>query len=106
MNTNKLFSALAYLSIFFLGFIFPAVLYFVADDGEVKRHAKAAFLSHCIPVAAIFIAFLFVFALGFRMDGMGAGRMIGLLVIMGLAGLVSLAVTIWNVVKAVQILTR
>lgn len=104
MNTNKLLSALAYLSIFFLGFIFPAVLYFVADDGEVKRHA--AFLSHCIPVAAIFIAFLFVFALGFGMDGMGAGRMIGLFVIMGLAGLVSLAVTIWNVVKAVQILTR
>lgn len=107
MDTNKLLSALAYLSIFFLGFIFPAVLYFVAKDDEVKRHAKAAFLSHCIPVAAGILAFVLVVALGFGgMHDPGAGYMLGMFLIIGAAALVSLIVTIWNVVKGVQILIR
>jgi len=111
METRKVLAALAYFSIFFLGFIFPAVLYFVSDDRYVKDHAKAAFLSHCIPVAAAILAFVGMlatgavgFGFGFAGEGVGIGSMIAMVVLFGAAGLVSLIVTIWNVVKGVKVL--
>jgi len=110
METRKVLAALAYFSIFFLGFIFPAVLYFVSDDRYVKDHAKAAFLSHCIPVAAAILAFVGMLATGAAgfgfggAEGAGIGSMIAMVVLFGAAGLVSLIVTIWNVVKGVKVL--
>nr|WP_233252884.1 MULTISPECIES: DUF4870 domain-containing protein [unclassified Geobacillus] len=55
MNSNKVLASLCYFSIFFAGFIFPIVVYFVADDQAVKQHAKKAFLSHLIPAATILL---------------------------------------------------
>ena len=110
METRKVLAALAYFSIFFLGFIFPAVLYFVSDDRFVKEHAKSAFLSHCIPVAAAIVAFVGMLATGAAgfglggYEGAGLDSMISMFLLFGAAGLVSLVVTVWNVVKGVKLL--
>jgi hypothetical protein len=110
METRKILAALAYFSIFFLGFILPAVLYFVSDDRYVKDHAKAAFLSHCIPVICVVIAIFGAFATGFigmnagGMEGAGIGSMIGMFVLFGVTGVISLIVTIWNVYKGIKVL--
>ncbi|HZG58530.1 DUF4870 domain-containing protein [Paenibacillus sp.] len=113
METRKILAALSYFSIFFMGFILPAVLYFVSDDRYVKDHAKAAFLSHCIPLAAVVAAFVGMLATGIGAFGMnggaeaaGAGTLVAMVLLFGAAGLVSLIVTIWNVVKGVQVLIR
>lgn len=110
METRKVLAALAYFSIFFMGFILPAVLYFVASDRYVKEHAKAAFLSHLIPIAAIVVAVIGMAATGFAgfglggVEGAGIGSMIASFVLFGAAALVSLIVTIWNVYKGIKIL--
>ena len=111
MDTRKLLAALAYFSIFFMGFILPAVLYFVSDDRYVKDHAKAAFLSHCIPVAAVVVAGVGMlltgvgaFGIGGSVEAAGVGTLVGMLVLFGAAALVSLIVAIWNVYKGIKVL--
>jgi hypothetical protein len=110
METRKILAALAYFSIFFMGFILPAVLYFVSDDRYVKDHAKAALLSHLIPIACGIIAFIGAFATGFAgmsmggMEGAGIGSIIGMFLLFGVTAIVSLVVTIWNVYKGVKVL--
>ncbi|WP_309120762.1 DUF4870 domain-containing protein [Paenibacillus sp.] len=111
MDTRKLLAALAYFSIFFMGFILPAVLYFISDDRYVKDHAKAAFLSHCIPVVAVIVAFVGMIATGVGAFGIGGsaeaagmGALIGMFLLFGAAALASLAVAIWNVYKGIKVL--
>jgi len=111
LDTRKVLAALAYFSFFFMGFILPAVLYFVTDDRYVKDHAKAAFLSHCIPVAAGIVAFVGMIATGVgafgfsgNADATGAGTVISMFLLFGAAGLVSLVVAIWNVYKGIKVL--
>jgi len=111
METRKVLAALAYFSIFFMGFILPAVLYFVSDDRYVKDHAKAAFLSHCIPVAAVVVAFVGMlatgvgaFGIGGSVEAAGVGTIVGMLLLFGAAALVSLVVAIWNVYKGIKVL--
>jgi hypothetical protein len=111
MDTRKLLAALAYFSIFFMGFILPAVLYFVSDDRYVKDHAKAAFLSHCIPVAAVVVAFVGMlltgvgaFGIGGSVEAAGVGTLVGMFLLFGAAALVSLVVAIWNVYKGIKVL--
>ncbi|WP_240322192.1 hypothetical protein, partial [Serratia marcescens] len=40
-------------SVFFAGFLFPLVVFFVTEDKDTKRHAKKAFLSHLIPLIPV-----------------------------------------------------
>lgn len=109
METRKILAALAYFSIFFMGFILPAVLYFVTNDRYVKDHAKAAFISHLIPVVCGIIAFAGALATGLAGMSIGSGTaavgsMIGLVVLFGILAIVSLIVTIWNVYKGIKVL--
>ncbi|WP_199615409.1 hypothetical protein [Paenibacillus alkalitolerans] len=106
-QTERALSALAYFSVFFLGFIFPAVLFFVTNHPEVRRHALAAFISHCIPVGfgiAVFIAFAGIGWMAVSSESPAA--LAGIFIVLGLFGLVSLIVVIWNVYKGVKLLMR
>ncbi|WP_274364168.1 DUF4870 domain-containing protein [Paenibacillus thermotolerans] len=107
-QTDRVLSALAYFSIFFLGFIFPAVLWFITNNPQVKRHAGAAFISHCIPVILAVVAFIMgFFIFGFSLiniEGHAIMSFAGMFILLGLFGLISLAVVIWNVYKGIKVL--
>jgi TctA family transporter len=107
MNSNKVIASLCYFSIFFAGFIFPIVVYFVANDPEVKKHAKKAFLSHCIPVATIvFFVILGVF-MGVAQQYSDVSFLVGgglIWIGFAIAGVVNLVVVVWNIIKGIQVL--
>ncbi|MBB3869105.1 DUF4870 domain-containing protein [Parageobacillus toebii NBRC 107807] len=107
MNSNKVLASLCYFSIFFAGFIFPIVVYFVADDQAVKQHAKKAFLSHLIPAATILLFIISAIFAGLT----GGGSDVSFWVSSGLvwlgfaiAGVVNLVVVVWNIIKGIQVL--
>ncbi|MFI8687945.1 DUF4870 domain-containing protein [Rossellomorea sp. NPDC077527] len=103
METNKVLSALCYFSIFFAGFLFPLIVYFVSDDQYVKKDAKTAFLSHLLPVIAVPLVLAgLVFDMG--VFASGAGLPIYTLIMIGLAILISVVVVIWNVYKGIKVL--
>jgi glycopeptide antibiotics resistance protein len=98
-NNYKLISALCYFSIFFAGFILPIAVYFIVDNREVKDHAKRALLSHLIPLITIPIIIMF----SIMAETVGG---FGIFIIFGfvLAFLITIVVTVWNVVKGIQVL--
>lgn len=102
METNKVLSALSYFSILFAGFLFPLVVYFVADDERVKFHAKKALISHLIPLVP-----LPLLGIGIFMDITGNGG-IGSPIIafigVGLCIILSIIVLIWNIIKGVNVI--
>jgi hypothetical protein len=99
MDTNKLISSLCYFSIFFAGFIFPIAVYFIVTNLEVKKHAKAALLSHLIPLLTIPLFFILFYS--FIQTGNMEFVFIGGFITFGV---VNLAVAIWNVVKGIKVL--
>jgi glucan phosphoethanolaminetransferase (alkaline phosphatase superfamily) len=103
LQTNKLLSSLCYFSVFFAPFLFPIIVYFIADEHEVKQHAKKSLLSHIIPVITIIVPFfLFLFA---GMFGSPEAFAFGV-VIFGfiLVGIVNVVVFIYNIVMGIKIL--
>lgn len=124
VNNNRVLSSLCYFSIFFAGFILPIIVFFVTKDPEVKRHAKRAFLSHLLLIAPtiigvmIFIAFTISFSIqsssyesfGLESDGLSYTSsgdtffMIGFLIFIVLEVILSLAVSIWNIVQGIKVL--
>lgn len=107
MNSNKVLASLCYFSIFFAGFIFPIVVYFVANDPEVKQHAKKAFLSHLIPAATILLFIISAIFAGLTGGGSDVSFWVGSgLVWLGfaIAGVVNLVVVVWNIIKGIQVL--
>lgn len=107
MNSSKVLASLCYFSILFAGFIFPIIVYFVTDDKEVKKHAKKAFLSHCIPAATI----AFFIILGISMGAMQQYSDVSFFVGGGLvwigfaiAGIVNLVIVVWNIVQGIRVL--
>lgn len=102
MDTRKVLSGLCYFSIFFAGILFPLVVMFASGDDVTKRHAKKAFLSHLIPLIPIP---LLIFALFTDFNAINNEVIpIFTLVTAGIMILVSLIVTIWNVIKGVKAL--
>jgi Domain of unknown function (DUF4870) len=107
VNSNKVLASLCYFSIFFAGFIFPIVVYFVADDQAVKQHAKKAFLSHLIPAATILLFIISAIFAGLTGGGSDVSLWVGSgLVWLGfvIAGVVNLVVVVWNIIKGIQVL--
>jgi hypothetical protein len=101
METRKVLSGLCYFSIFFAGFIFPLVVYFASGDDITKMHAKKAFLSHLIPLILIPFIFLALFFDASTIQGeVPVFTIISAVVVV----LISLGVTIWNVIKGVKVL--
>jgi hypothetical protein len=101
MDTRKVLSGLCYFSIFFAGFIFPLVVYFASGDDITKMHARKAFLSHLIPL--ILIPFIFL-ALFYDASTIQGEIPVFTIISVGAIVLVSLGVTIWNVIKGVKVL--
>ncbi|AXH99949.1 hypothetical protein DV702_09570 [Sporosarcina sp. PTS2304] len=58
MSNSKLLSSLCYFSVFFAPLLLPVIIYFVADEYEVKCHAKKSLLSHIIPMALLIAGFI------------------------------------------------
>lgn len=101
MEVRKIISSLCYFSVFFAPFLFPIVVYFVADEHEMKKHAKASFISHLIP-ALTFVLFFVVFIPGMPVSG---DLVFGwALIMMILFGLLSFIIMVWNVVKGIKVL--
>ncbi|RIW39003.1 DUF4870 domain-containing protein [Bacillus salacetis] len=103
METNKLLSSLCYFSIFFAGFIFPIVVYFLTTDPETKRHAKSAFLSHLLPLIALPLVIAGIF-FDIGILSVGSGVPVFIFLAIGFSLLISLAVVIWNVYKGIKVL--
>jgi hypothetical protein len=102
MDTRKVLSGLSYFSIFFAGILFPLVVMFASGDNVTKSHAKKAFLSHLIPLIP---APLLLFAIFNDINTINnEGIPVFTLVTAGIMVLVSLIVTIWNVIKGVKAL--
>jgi Domain of unknown function (DUF4870) len=107
VNANKVLASLCYFSIFFAGFIFPIIVYFVADHPEVKHHAKKALLSHLIPAATILLFVVSAIFAGWTGGGSDVSFWVGSgLVWIGfiVAGIVNLVVVIWNIIRGIQVL--
>jgi hypothetical protein len=102
MDTRKVLSGLCYFSIFFAGILFPLVVMFASGDEVTKSHAKKAFLSHLIPLIPVP---LLIFALFTDLNTINSdGIPVFTLISAGIMVLLSLIVTIWNVIKGVKAL--
>jgi hypothetical protein len=102
MDTRKVLSGLCYFSIFFAGILFPLVVMFASGDDVTKSHAKKAFLSHLIPLIPVP---LLIFALFTDLNTINSdGIPVFTLISAGIMVLLSLIVTIWNVIKGVKAL--
>lgn len=102
MKGNNILSSLCYFSIFFAPFLFPIIVYFIAED-DVKYHAKKAFWTHIFPYAILFggLAFSGVFGLSF---GESASVGIGMIVTYVTFTIVGIYYFVWNIVKGVKVL--
>jgi hypothetical protein len=103
LETNKLLSSLCYFSIFFAGFIFPIIVYFVSTDFDTKRHAKSAFLSHLLPLIALPLVIAGIF-FDIGILSVGSGLPVFIFTAIGFSLLISLIVVTWNVYKGIKVL--
>jgi hypothetical protein len=102
MDTRKVLSGLCYFSIFFAGILFPLVVMLASGDDVTKSHAKKAFLSHLIPLIPVP---LLLFAIFSDINAINNDTIpVFTLISAGILVLVSLIVTIWNVIKGVKAL--
>ncbi|MCM3691715.1 DUF4870 domain-containing protein [Neobacillus niacini] len=102
MDTRKVLSGLCYFSIFFAGILFPLVVMLASGDDVTKSHAKKALLSHLIPLIPVP---LLIFAIFSDINVINNDTIpLFTLISAGILVLVSLIVTIWNVIKGVKAL--
>lgn len=109
MDQNKGLSALGYLSFYFMPFILPLIIFFVAKDDVVKHHNKRAFISQFIPIilGIIYIILFFVFALTTTSNAaFEANYVFESWIFIGFAilALIAFAIGIWNLVQAIKVL--
>lgn len=103
METNKILAALSYFSIFFAGILFPLIVWIVSGDKFTKGHAKKAFLSHlAILIPVPFIVFTAIFEIAGGQTDIPVMFFISIFAM----ALVSIIVTIWNIVKGIQVLSK
>ncbi|MFD2703077.1 DUF4870 domain-containing protein [Paenibacillus shunpengii] len=58
---RQLLSSLSYFSIFFAPFLFPLIIWIVAKDDYITKHAKRALFSHVFPFVAAIPLLYFLF---------------------------------------------
>lgn len=112
MSNSKLLSSLSYFSVFFAPLLLPLIIYFAANEFEVRRHAKKAFVSHIVPIALLIGGITIMSSSIFSFDtdvitNAGSNTLfwgfIPLLFII-LYSLLLLSVVIWNVYKGIKVL--
>ncbi len=117
MDNNRVLSSLCYFSIFFAGFILPLIVYFAANNQEVKSHAKRAFLSHLILIiptiigVILFIVLLTTRAFTFDVtvpnelsSSGGTFILVAWFVFIIVETVLSLSVVIWNIIQGIRVL--
>jgi hypothetical protein len=105
VNSNKVLSSLCYFSVFFAGFIFPIIVYFVSDDVNVKQHAKKAFISHIIPFITVVLFVILAVTVGAFNQGTLPDAIPGIIFIgIIIAGIINFIVVIWNIIKGIKVL--
>lgn len=105
LENNKLLSSLSYLSVLFLPFLIPIIIYFVTKEKDVKYHAKRAFMSHLISILiAIFLSILFAIILFYTLgNALNTPLLILLFSLLILSLIVEIAIFIWNIMQAIKV---
>ena len=106
MDSNaKALSGLSYLSVFFLPFIFPIIVFFGSKDLETKRHAKRAFISHLLTIVlSVFLVVIMLFTFFNTLDNTLSISFIILLIVSFILFIIAFAaILIWNIVQAVKV---
>ena len=107
MNSNaKALSGLSYLSIFFLPFFLPIIIFFGSKDVETKRHAKRAFISHLLTIVlSVFSVVIMLFTFLNILDNtLSLTLIIFMFISFILCIIVTAAIFIWNIVQAVKVI--
>lgn len=105
---NKFLSSLSYFSIFFLPIIFPIIVMVLTSNVQyapAHRHAITAFWLHLIPVILLPLGFglgILATAHSFTGNNFPTTSLV-LFLIVGLMGIVALALFIYNIYKGVKI---
>ncbi|SMF89326.1 protein of unknown function [Paenibacillus uliginis N3/975] len=92
---RQLLSSLSYFSIFFAPFILPIIVWIVAKDAYVEKHAKRALLSHLFPVIAAIVLMIMAINAG------SYGAVIGYVF---LFGVIYFGAFVYNVVQGIKVL--
>ena len=100
MSADRILASLSYFSLFFAPFLFPIIVYFLTD-GETKRHARNAFLSHIIPFIILIIGIFFAIVVGFNNVDFAS---ITLILAIALFGLITFILYIWNIIMGIKVL--
>ncbi|MGD9677467.1 MAG: DUF4870 domain-containing protein [Vulcanibacillus sp.] len=95
MKDYRLLSSLCYFSIFFAGFIFPLIVYFIVKDDDVKYHAKRALISHIIPLLTIISLLISLITLS-------PATIIGFVII---AVIMNFFIVVWNIIQGIKVFT-
>ncbi|MER1957644.1 MAG: DUF4870 domain-containing protein [Solibacillus sp.] len=109
MDQNKGLSAVGYLSFYFMPFILPLIIFFVAKDDVVKHHNKRAFISQLIPIilGIVYIILFFVFAFTTPSNAtLEVNYVFESWIFIGFAifALVTFIIAIWNLIQAIKVL--
>ncbi|MFJ5964463.1 MULTISPECIES: hypothetical protein [unclassified Bacillus (in: firmicutes)] len=106
MNRDQsIIASICYFSVFFMPFIVPIVAYFVVDQQETKRHAKRAFWSHLLPVAACCI--LIFGAIPFLLVTQANDSLIPVMTVFILSIVIAISFlisVIWNIIQGIKVL--
>ena len=104
-NNAKALSGLSYLSIFFFPFLLPIIVYFASKDGETRRHAKRALISHILTIVLSVILVVIVFLTFVKMpqNTLSTPSIILLFVVFILIIITYAGIYIWNIVQAVKV---
>lgn len=109
---NQILSSICYFSVFFLPFLLPIIIYFIADEDFVKQHAKRALVSHLVPVVLLVAGFIITTFSMVSFDTYIENAwnnnvmMVGFLPVLFLSlyGILFFIVVIWNVIQGVKLL--
>ncbi|AJS57875.1 DUF4870 domain-containing protein [Paenibacillus sp. IHBB 10380] len=102
MKGNKILSSLCYFSIFFTPFLFPLIVFFVAEE-DVKYHAKKALWTHLIPYAALIAGLVASGVIGLSTQTETA-MVMGIIVAYIIFAVIGVYFFVWNILKGIKLL--
>ncbi|SHG74891.1 DUF4870 domain-containing protein [Virgibacillus chiguensis] len=104
MQPNNILSSLCYFSVFFAPFLFPIIVYFVAET-NVKKHAKSALGMHLVPFITVVGLIIVTIMLGFSnlSDTVNGGVLIAVGM---LAVIINIYYFILNIIRGIKVLNE
>ena len=106
-SNAKALSGLSYLSIFFLPFVLPIIVYFATNDAEAKRHAKRAFISQIlIIVLSVILVLIIFFAFFFNMQDNTLNMSFVILLFVSFILIIGafVVILIWSIVQGIKVI--